>query len=482
MTKVYKPHPFMIWRFLKPYLFVLLLPILRAGLQYIRFKRIFDSLFWYELAFFILILVVAILKCFCFKVTCDGKNVTIKSGVLFTRRADIPISKLSSVQTLRNPFDMLFGAMTFRINTEAGEKTKADYEFKLKFKDAKELAVTLYGNDTVSKQRFSPIKVAIMAAATSSAFTGLIIGVPIIKCAGDLLGIALSDMLWSEINNVSSKIKSAFPPIVNVLTLIFLLGYGVSFVYSFFKFMKFRVIMGEKRVEVRSGFITKIRTAFDRLSVIDVRVEQSALMLFLNRFSMKVNIAGFGEKRSESQVMVPSGKYSELQKDFSFYFPFLEPSADRYYVAQRGALAVSRFLYWPTIYLLLTLGLSIPLALRFKDFDRFILFVTIALLVLIFYYAFVCAVQYKRCKFSLGDNIYASSKKWLRTCEIFCPKENVGQIKLTQVFTDFAYKTCKIRITVCSETADSLKLPHFDYKSTKEAILKCYGLDEAIEE
>lgn len=482
MNKVYKPHPLMVWHFLKPYLFVLLLPLLRAGLQYIRYKRLFDSFFWYEIAFFAIILIIAILKCFCFSVTCDEENVTIKSGLFFKKHANMPISKLSSVQTLRNPLDIILGAMTFRVNTEAGEKTKSDYEFKLKFKDAKELAITLYGNDTVSRQRFSPIRVAIMAAATSSAFTGLIIGVPIIKYSGDLLGIALSDMLWSEINNVSSKIESTFPPIVNVISLIFLLGYGVSFVYSFIKFINFRVIMGEKRVEVRSGFITKTRTAFNRLSVIDVRVEQSALMLFLKRFSMKVNIAGFGEKRSETQVMVPSGKYAELQKDFSFYFPFLELAADRYYLPQRGPLAVSRFLYWPTIYLLLTLGLSIPLALCFKDFDRFILFLTIVILTLIFYYAFVSAVQYKRCKFSLGDTIYASSKKWLRTCEIFCPKENVGQIKLTRVFTDFVYKTCKIRITVCSETADSIKLPHFDYKTAKNAILKCYGLDEAIEE
>lgn len=482
MKKVYRPHPLMVWRFLKPYLFVLLLPILRAGLQYLRFRRISDSFFWYELAFFLIILTIAILECISFKVTCDGEKVTIKSGVLFIRQANIPISKLSSVQTVRNPFDILFGAMTFRINTEAGEKTKSDYEFKLKFKDAKDLATTLYGNDTVSRQRFSPIKVAIMAAATSSAFTGLVIGVPIIKYAGDLLGIALSDMLWSEINNVSAKVESTFPPIVNVIALIFLLAYGVSFVYSFIKFLNFRVIMGEKRVEVRSGFITKLRTAFNRLSVIDVRIEQTALMLFLKRFSMKVNIAGFDEKRSETQVMVPSAKYDELQKDFSFYFPFLEPSADKYHIPQRGPLAVSRFLYWPTVYLLLTLGLSIPLALRFVDFDRFILFVTIVILVFIFYYAFISVIQYNRCRFSLGNNIYASSKKWLRTCEIFCPKENVGQIKLTRVFTDFAYKTCKIRITVCSESADSLKLPHFDYKTTKAAILQCYGLDEAIEE
>ena len=476
MKTEYRAHPFMVWKFVKPYLFVLLFPVVRVFIQYLHLGKFFNSFYWFEISFFAVIFLFAVLRCFLFKVSCDGKIVTIRSGIFFVKRADIEISKLSSVQTVRNPFDIMFGAMTFRINTEAGEKTKSDYEFKLKFKEAKELSNILYGNDTVSKQRFSPFKVAIMAAATSSAFTGMIIGVPLIKKAGDLLGIALSDMLWSEINNVSSKIESSFPPIVNAITLVFLLAYGVSFVYSFVKFLNFKVIMGENRLEVRSGFITKVRTAFDRLSVIDVRIEQTALMLLLKRFSMKVNVAGFGESKSESQVMVPSGKYLEIERDFSFYFPFLTPS-DNYLLPQRGMLAVSRFLYWPSIYLIATLSISIPLALRFSDFDRFILFLTIVALVVIFYYAYICSFQYRNCKLSFGDNIYVKSKRWLRTCELCCPKERVGQIKLTRVFTDFFYKTCKVRITVCSETADSIKLPHYDYESVKQAVFECYGLE-----
>ena len=475
--RVYCAQPFMMWKTIKPYLFILLLPMLRALLQYLHIGQFFPSFLWFEVSFISVILIFAAIRCFLFRATCDGKTVTIRSGIFFVKMASIDITKLSSVQTVRNPFDILFGAITFRINTEAGEKTKSDYEFKLKFKEGKELARILYGNDTISKQRISPFKVAILSAATSSALTGMIIGVPIIKRAGDLLGIAISDMLWSEINNVSSKVETSFPPIVNAVSLVFLLAYGFSFLYSFLRFLKFKVIMGENRLEVRSGFLTKVRTAFNRQSVIDVKVEQSALMLFLKRFSMKVSVGGFGDNKSESQVMIPSGKYEEIHHDFSFYFPFLVPN-DHKILPQRGFLALTRFLYWPTVYLLLTLGLSIPLSLRFKDFDRFIFFLTIVSLCLTFYYAYICYIQYKNCKVSFGDNIYASSKRWLRTCELYCPKERVGQIKLTRVFTDFFYNTCKIRISLCSENADSIKLPHYDYTKAKEEIFKCFDIEE----
>jgi len=476
MKKVYRAHPLMIWKFVKPYLFILLLPMLRALLQYLHIGEFYGFVRW-EIIFLSLIFAFALLRCCFFKVSCDEKYVTIRSGVFFVKVAEIEIEKLSSVQTARNPFDQIFGALTFRINTEAGERTKSDYEFKLKFSDAKELAKILYGNTTVSKQRVSALKVAIMAAATSSAFTGMIIGVPIIKRAGDLLGIALSDMLWSEINNISSKIETHFPPVVNALSLTLLLAYAVSFIYSFLKFVNFRVILGEKRLEVRSGIITRMRTAFTRRSVIDVKIEQTALMVLLKRFSMKVSVGGFGDAKSESQVMVPSGKYNEIKKDFSFYFPFLTVDHN-FILPQRGFLAKTRFLYWPNIYLFLVLGISIPLGVIFDELTRFIYFLTFVSLCVVFYYAYICYWQYVNSKFSIGKNFYAKSKRMLRTCEMFCPKDRIGQIKITRIFTDFFYGTCKIRVTTCSENADSIKLSHFDYKSVLNEIYKAFDIAE----
>ncbi|MBR4973705.1 MAG: PH domain-containing protein, partial [Clostridia bacterium] len=211
MRKEYRAHPLMMLKFIKPFLFVLLLPIIRAAIQYINLGEI-NGFFKFEFLVFGVIIAIAALRCMAFRVSCDNQSVYIRTGILFIKRCEIQISKLSSVQTARNPFDVIFGSVTFRINTEAGTYKRSDFEFKLRFSDAKELSKMLYGGEEVSKQRFSPIKVAIMAAATSSAFTGMIIGVPIINRAGNLLGIALSEMLLDEINNVSAKIETHFPP------------------------------------------------------------------------------------------------------------------------------------------------------------------------------------------------------------------------------------------------------------------------------
>ena len=78
----------------------------------------------------------------------------------------------------------------------------------------------------------------------------------------------------------------------------------------------------------------------------------------------------------------------------------------------------------------------------------------------------------------IGKNFYAKSKRMLRTCEMFCPKDRIGQIKITRIFTDFFYGTCKIRVTTCSENADSIKLSHFDYKSVLNEIYKAFDIAE----
>ncbi|MBR4123792.1 MAG: PH domain-containing protein, partial [Clostridia bacterium] len=146
MRKEYRAHPLMMLKFIKPFLFVLLLPIIRAAIQYINLGEI-NGFFKFEFLVFGVIIAIAALRCMAFRVSCDNQSVYIRTGILFIKRCEIQISKLSSVQTARNPFDVIFGSVTFRINTEAGTYKRSDFEFKLRFSDAKELSKLLYGGE-----------------------------------------------------------------------------------------------------------------------------------------------------------------------------------------------------------------------------------------------------------------------------------------------------------------------------------------------
>lgn len=475
MKKDYRAHPLMILVFLKPFLFILIIPLVKGLVQYIISRRI-SGIISLEVAAFSAILAVAALKWHAFGITVSGDVMTVKSGVLFTRKSVINISRLSSVQTLKDPIDTVFGSVTYRVNTEAGAKGKADFEFKLKTSDSDELSRLLYGEEAKTVLKFPVWKLAVMAATTSSALSGIIFSVPIINKTGKLLGFALNSMLFDEINTVSEQVTTVFPPVVNAATLIFLLGYAVAFVRSFIKFLNFRIFLKNDNLEIRSGFIVRRRTQFRKKSVNDVRVEQTAIMRIINRFSMKVSVGGYEDSKNEEAIIVPCGRHGDIKRQFSLYFPFLTQDGKIIH-ASRNKKTRSRFLFLPILYTLITVVVCTALILLFPYFDRLVLFLGAVSLAVIAYYADLCLYNYRFGKIKLGsENVFAQSSKFMRTCEMCCSKDKIGKIKLIRYKADIKNNTCKVVITVRSESADSIRVRHLDYDTVKSEIYGCFGI------
>ena len=275
-------------------------------MQYIEYGYV-TTILGQEIIVLLAILIYGVLRWRLFRLTLDETTVIVRDGLFVERKAVIPISGLSSVQSEQNPLDYIFGSVTFRINTEAGSRQKTDYSFKLSRKDARLVADLLYGHKSGEPIRFSPIKIAVLAAATSSAFTGILVGVPILNNTAKLAGVGVNEIL-EQLNTVSNKFQTYFPPIVNTVTLILLGSFAVSFIYSFLRYLKFRIYLDEDRVEVRSGLFVMQRTSFKKRSINNVIIEQTPLMILLKRYAMKVNVGGYGEAKAESQVLVPCGK------------------------------------------------------------------------------------------------------------------------------------------------------------------------------
>ncbi len=478
MNKTFRAHPLMIFTFLKPFLFVLLIPVVRGLIQYAS-NRQYDGILHFEIMLLIALFAVGFLRWLCFKLIFNEQKqtVTVVSGLIFRKTATINTNKLSSVQTKQNPIEFICGAVTYRLNTEAGEIDKADYEFKLSLRATKEVANLLYGKIEYKKIRFSVFKIAVLAATTSSAFTGIIVGVPLIYRAGNLLGIAISDMLFNEINNVSQKIETYFPPIVNTVTLILLCSYLFSFFYSLFKYLNFQLRVSDKKIEMLSGIFVRTRTSFKKAAINNVRIEQSFLMVLLRRFAMRVSVGGYGESRSKTDVVIPLEKGQEIRKHFAEYLPFFKCDTGTFIKPRPTALNRSRFLFFPTIYFLTAIGLSIILGLLFEDFTRFILFSLCVVSALIFCHAWFCLFECFKGKVDFGDNIFIRSRRGLRTCELYCPKENVGEVKLVRFPADMWHHTCRLRVTVCSERADSLCVRHLDYKTVKQTVGNYFNIN-----
>lgn len=467
MTIKLKSHPLMIFDSVQPFLWVLIIPLVKAIWQILKNGEI-DCVLGLEMILLASVFLIAAVKWFFFKLICDDEKIIIEKGLLFKSRSEILRENISSVQTERNPLDMLFGAVTCRINTEAGLRNRSDFCFKLSLKDSKRLSELLYGEERLEKVHFSAVKVALMAISTSSAFTGLVLVVPIINNAGRLLGIGFAQLL-DEINSVSQNISDYFPPIVNTVTLILIIGYGISFVYSFMKYINFRLYLNQNILNVCSGFFVKRVTFFKKEAVNDVKIEQNPLMLLFRRYAMRVSVGGFAVSKNDTQTIVPAGSKKEIRGQFVNYFPFLEPTGTDIRPNRCKSIR-NRFMFWPALYLLLVIAVSVTTILLFEEFTRLIFFLSLTVLVVLFYYAYICDYEYRHGKINFGSNIFAHSTKGFHTCRLYCPADKVGQIKISRFGIDMRQNTCRVKIFVCSEGADSIRVRHLNFEDTVEQI------------
>lgn len=474
MKKTYFAHPLMIFRMLKPFLFILIFPVLKGGIQYIR-KGEITGVLSLEIIALAVILLIAFLRYRAFRLIIEENSVILRTGIVFVRQSVIPRKNLSSIQTNRHAMDVLFGAVTFIINTEAGPQGKPDFEFKLRKKDSETVSEILIGKKEKSILKVSAYKVALMAATSSSAVTGLIVSVPVINRTGKLLGIAISNMLFDEINNVTSRIGDYFPPVVNTITIVFIFGYLMGFISSLLRNLRFELSLSEADIEIKSGIFVRRRISFKKTEVNDVRIEQTPLMRLIRRYSLKVSIGGYGDSRGESAVVIPSDRPDDIRRQFSAFFPFLV-SDGAILRSKHDKTTRARFMFLPRLYAILIAAVTAAIALLFRDFARVAFFLGTVLFVINFYYGRLSLIAYRHSKIQVGDNIFAQGAKGFRNCELYCAKEKVGQIKLVRWPVDFKYKTCKVSLIIRSERADSIKVKHLDYGKAVELIEKCYGI------
>ncbi len=471
MKAEFRAHPLMIFDGIKPFFIVLLIPLFKAIMQYVSFGEI-DDIMGYELSLLAGVAIYNTLRWLAFRITVDGYRVYIKRGVLFKTVAQIDINKLSSVQTERNLLDWVLGAVTYRINTEAGQKRRSDFVFKLSKKSSKKLLSVFYITENLTKVPFSPIQVAFMSVTTSSAFTGLVVGVPVLNNIARLVGVGVNEV-FDELNTVSNSFNTYFPPIVNTVTLIIVLAYALSFFYLFLKYINFRLYLNNNVLRVASGLFVRRRTVFKKAAVNDVKIEQTFLMHLLKRYAMRVSVGGFGVSRNSEQIIVPSGTKLQIKQKFSDYFPFLHPDGT-VIRAHRKASLRNRFLILPTIFTLLTCTASLICSYKFEEFRHLIFFITVILFCIIFYYGYLCIYEYHHGKLCLGKNVFARSIYGLRTCRLYCPAENIGEIKIIRFGIDFRQNTCRTRVTVSSESADSIMVRHLDYDEVRNQINQAF--------
>lgn len=475
MTKPIKAHPAMMFRFVKPFLFVLIIPVIKGVVQYLLYEEVTGVLFW-ELLALSLLTVFALLNLKSFKILVQDNRLTVERGAVFHRSAEISFKKVSSIVARRNILDFIFGSVTVQINTEAGRVNTPDFQLKLSKANFSRLYTTIYGEQQSVPIKFSPVKIALQAAVASSAVTGLVVGVPVIHQIGKTLGFTIGEMFFDPINNASHRFNTYMPPVVNAVTIVLLACYGISFIASFFKNIGFSLRNTKEKMQIESGFFVKKRTIFRKDCVNALFLEQRPLMRLFRVYCFCASVAGLGMGKKEWAIIMPAAPKGELKEMLSVFFGDLLPKGVSL-KAPRSYKNGRRFLFLPTLFCCIIIATAIIEGVLLPDFLNIIILMNLLLLLTAIYYGNVCLTDYRSAEIIFGENIYAQSSNFISRREIYCKKEKIGILKISRTPADRYYNTCKVKITVRSESAKSLRIKNLDHALVLEEINGCYGIN-----
>ena len=475
MKRIFKAHPLMVISETAPFLFVLIIPLSRVVLQYI-IKGEIQNVLGFEMLVLVLIAMLSFARYKCFRLIFSENSVTVKKGFVFGSVSEIPLKNLSCIEIRRNPLDFLFGALTVCINTEAGNRKRADFKVKLKKMEMKEILKYIYGEKEFATLRFSAFRVALFAVSTSSAVAGLVISIPIIKNIGRLLSVGLSELFFNEIGKIPFKINAYFPPFANTLTLVFVFAYLISFIYSFSKYMSLRIFLSEEQIKVYSGFFTSSETIFKKSEINAIRTEQTFLMMLFKRYTLKVDVGGFGTKKDNSQVIIPVGEKQDIEKIKEAIFNINDEQSTAVSL-KKGKMNENRFLYTCMVGIVMIPMIAMLIGEKFRRFSGLILFIMLILLFVLLCYAFICEYEYKNTYFKIGKSFCANGVKRFRAKTLYCNPEKIGLIKIKQIFSDKQKGTCRVKFYIISQNGQNIRLRHLCYREVKNAFKKCLHVD-----
>lgn len=468
-----RPHPVMIFKFLSPYLFVLILPVVRQVLN-LRNNTGFSRFFILELLLFVAVVIAAVLKWYRYRLYISDTYIRYTKGLFYRVEATIPKAKISSLFIEKKPLLWFVDGAVLKFDTEAGKPRKNDFQMTIRAKDVNTLFTLLPFKGSNFKHYHAPnLKIIIMALANTSTTTGLLIAAPVVNNAGKLLGKSLSD-IWVTISSVSSALEFIIPPIASTISIVILIGFMASFLSTVFKCVPFNLYIKGDLITSVSGLISRRYTSFKREAINNLIIIKSPIMRLLRHSTVKVNVAGYGKHKGEIAVFIPAASKRELANLIEDFLPSMVSKPIKLRPPYRS---LRRFLTLPFVLFFIIPTASILLSKRFANFKDFIEFLTFISIIILAVFGELRLKKYVQSGIALGEHIAVLSSKKFSIVELRCKFEKIGVIKITQTPFDRKHNLCKIKLTIRSESADSITVANLDYLELKNALFNNYNIE-----
>ena len=325
-----RPHPLYIWYDARKWIWLLLIPVLRALFSprdavYILLSSIRD------VGIALLLIGYSALKWRGARYRLHN-GITLEQGILFQRGLRVVAEDAASVEVERSPLMWLFGGRRVRVNT-AGLRRRADATLYLPARTARGL-LGADGRRKEKKAVFASriLPVTVLAASGSNAAVGLLTLAPAVKQISNLLGQQVPDQVYGLLDKVLSL---GLPPLLNSLANLLVLSWGVAFLNSWMRNVGFTARREGDRLHLASGLLTRRHILIDCQKITALQLRQTLFMRLFNLYTATITAAGYGREKGARPVVVPaarpkelSGALDELLTDYPICSSCLRPRRD----------------------------------------------------------------------------------------------------------------------------------------------------------
>lgn len=387
---MYREHPVTIVRYCKKYIWLLIIPIIRAITNFRHLQFTADTFkSWIKWSFFdgivfLIIIAAGFTKWYFTFFSYDNKTIKREYRFLFNSRCSITEKSIVSVIAEKVFYLRPIKVVKVYFDTTSGNISDSDIALVISYKDYEKMKQTLKIFERTKNippmEKPKIFDVVLFSLFFSSSLSGTVyVAAVLLQGRKNILDIINELQVQQKLNeisfSISSKLKIVPPAIIALLTVLIFLWF-ISFVSNCIRYLKFKIIKRERYIEIDYGLITKRYYYIDssRINYTDLR--QNILMKFkpIDMYSITASCPGYGNRSTQIPVFVPSMRKEKLKKMLEMLMPDQTIIRNRY---RAEVKSFWQFLWQPCITGLVILLVCIAASIIFSMFRQitpFILF------------------------------------------------------------------------------------------------------------
>ncbi len=379
-------------------------------------------------------------------------NVSVRQGLLVRHALHICADDAASVEVERTPLLWLLRGRRIRIST-AGLRRRADAVLYLTASRTKRL----FALDTHTTRRFRTHwrHVAVMALTGSNAAVGLITAAPLLRQAGRALGEGFPQNVTDAVNGL---LWQGLPPLLQTAGNLVLLGWGVSALRTFLRYVGFYAQREEEHLHLVSGLFTRRDVLIDCEKITALELRQTLTMRMLGLSSAVITAAGYGRDVGTRPILVPAARRRALADCLNRLLPEYPTHVPLLFAVSRW-----RYVWAPLLFMSVGVGLSL-----FGGLWRIL---TAAWVALGGWWLLVRLLGYTQAGFGITPTAVALCyPRGLSLCRVYLPREVTDCITLSQSPFQRLKGTCTVQVRCFGEKRRRHRVWGLPYERVRELI------------